>query len=378
MALDADAQRGPATDPIAQFLEDETRRGSWPGAVWLVSERGRAVSSGAVGSRALVPVREAASVDTIYDLASLTKPLATAALLAILDGEGALELEAPASRFLPGLFCAMNWRPTLFDLAVHRSGLPGWRPLWSGAGTPRDLVESALRLPAEYPCGGKVVYSDPGYILLGEILRTVTGKTIGTLFEERIARPLGLGSTRFRPPAALAPRIAPTERGNEHERRLAEDFPGIVAGTALRTGIIRGEVHDGNAMALGGEAGHAGLFGTADEIARLAREVLGGEAAIAGLFGTRALALFRENATPGLEEGRTLGWKRAVRGAREAEGVLADTAFGHAGFTGTSVWLEPGRDRIYVLLTNRVHPEVKPTDMTALRRRFHEIASVLA
>ena len=378
MALDADARRGPATDPIAQFLEEQTRRGIWPGAVWLVEQGDRVVSSGAVGSRALVPVREPASADTIYDLASLTKPLATAALLAILDGEGALDLGVPASRFLPGLACAGGGRPTIFDLATHRSGLPGWRPLWSGARTPRDVVGAAMRLPAEYPCGGKVVYSDPGYILLGEVLRVVSGKTIGTLFEERIARPLGLGSTLFRPPAGLKPRIAPTERGNDHERRLAGNFIETVDDASLRTDIIRGEVHDGNAMALGGEAGHSGLFGPAVEIARLAREFLGGGTGAAGLFGTRALALFRENATPGLEEGRTLGWKRAARGAREAEGVLADTAFGHAGFTGTSLWLDPEADRVYVLLTNRVHPEVKPTDMTAIRRRFHEIASVLA
>jgi CubicO group peptidase (beta-lactamase class C family) len=143
----------------------------------------------------------------------------------------------------------------------------------------------------------------------------------------------------------------------------------------VRDYLIHGEVHDGNAWALGGVSGHAGLFAPAADVAALAREFLGSGS---GLFGRRALDLFRENLTPGLEEGRTVGWRRATPGAREAEGVLPEGSFGHTGFTGTSLWLDPIAGRSYVLLTNRVHPEVKPIDMNLRRRRFHEIAKALA
>ena len=188
----------------------------------------------------------------------------------------------------------------------------------------------------------------------------------------------GVPSIVFGPLRAPKERIAPTEEGNRFEREKAAAFvsPGETPDPArFRTSLIHGEVHDGNAHALSGVAGHAGLFGDAGAVARLAREFAG---AGRGLFGERALARFRENLTPGLEEGRSLGWKLAVAGAREAEGVLSPDAFGHTGFTGTSVWIEPRTARVHVLLTNRVHPDVRPIDMTALRRGFHAAARDLS
>src|SRR4029453_12452416 len=199
--------------------------------------------------------------------------------------------------------------------------------------------------------------------------------------------------------------------GYEREKAAAFVPPGETLDPGrFRSALIHGEVHDGNAHALGGVAGHAGLFGDASSVARLARRRVGGGGGGAagrlggvaagpplsgasspvarlarefvgagtGIFGARALARFRENLTPGLQEGRTVGWKRAVQGARGAEGVLSPRAFGHTGFTGTSLWIEPETARILVLLTNRVHPEVRPIDMNALRRGFHAAAKDLS
>lgn len=376
-ASEGRAGEGRRPDPVRAYLEERTREGVWPGAVWIVEEGGRTLSAGAVGWRALVPRRAPAAVETLYDLASLTKPLATAALLALLEQEGALDPSAPASDFLPDLACAREGAPTLLDLALHRAGLPAWRPFYLFAKTPEGVLNSVVQLSAEAPSGARVVYSDPGYILLGEVLRRFCGRGLDALFAERIARPAGVATIAFGPVAHPREEVAPTENGNRYERQKAAAF--VPPGDALdesrfRSALIHGEVHDGNAHALGGVAGHAGLFGDAADVARLAREFVG---AGSGLFGGGALARFRENRTPGLEEGRTLGWKLAVQGAREAEGVLPAEAFGHTGFTGTSLWLEPETARIHVLLTNRVHPDVRPIDMNGLRRGFHAAASEL-
>jgi CubicO group peptidase (beta-lactamase class C family) len=220
-----------------------------------------------------------------------------------------------------------------------------------------------------------VIYSDLGYILLGELLERAAGRSLADLFRERIAVPLGLGSLGFHPGPAQREQCASTEDGNQYERKLAASIGNGAALTVpVRASIPPGEVHDGNAWGLGGAAGHAGLFGTAREVAILAREFLGRGR---GLFQEETLSLFRRNLTPGLEEGRTFGWKLAVAGAREAQGALPESAFGHTGFTGTSLWIDPDRDRIYVLLTNRIHPRVTPLDMNRLRWRFHEIAGKL-
>jgi len=369
---------GDARDPVALYLEERTREGVWPGAAWVVEQGGRTLSAGVVGSRALIPERAPAAMDALYDLASLTKPLATGALLALLEEEGTLDPRAPASELLPGLACDREGAPTLLDLSLHRAGLPAWRPLYLFAKTPEGVLNAVMQLPCEAPCGARVLYSDPSYILLGEALRRASGRGLDALFAERIARPAAVPSIAFGPVPGPKDRVAPTENGNRFEREKAAEFvpPGAtVDPSRFRGALIHGEVHDGNAHALGGVAGHAGLFGDAVSVARLAREFVGSGT---GLFGAGALARFRENLTPAREEGRTLGWKLAVSGAREAEGVLSPRAFGHTGFTGTSVWIEPDTARIHVLLTNRVHPEVRPIDMNGLRRGFHAAAKGLA
>src|SRR5262245_5865571 len=269
---------GDPRDPVARYLEERTREGAWPGAVWSVEERGRTLSPAAVGSLALVPGREPVLEGALYDLASLTKPLATGALLALLEQDRQLDLEAPASSLLPEMEGGGGDAPSLLDLALHRAGLPAWRPFYLFAESPEGVLNSVMRLPAEAPCGARVLYSDPGYILLGEALRRVTGRGLDELFSQRIARPAGVSTIAFGPVAGPPARVAPTEMGNRYEREIAAPFvPGgePVEPGRFRAELIRGEVHDGNAHALGGIYGHAGLFGDAAGVARLAREFVG-------------------------------------------------------------------------------------------------------
>jgi CubicO group peptidase (beta-lactamase class C family) len=209
-------------------------------------------------------------------------------------------------------------------------------------------------------------YSDPGYIVLGAVLERATGQTLDELFRQRIAVPLGLARTGFATPREAFEDAAATETGNEYERELAGAEG---AGHRFRETIPRGQVHDGNAHALSGIAGHAGLFGTAGEVAAVGREIL--TPRILPLDpGSRGRLL-----RPGGEAGdRTVGFLAAA-GAGAARGILPDRAVGHVGFTGTSIWLDPERERVLVLLTNRVHPRVPEADFRWVRRGFHRLAA---
>ncbi|HXH28353.1 MAG TPA: serine hydrolase [Candidatus Polarisedimenticolia bacterium] len=362
---------------IDDFLADRIAAGDFPGASYLVGERSGVVAEGALGRSAVEPESHDATPQTLYDLASLSKPLATALLASHLQGKGVLRLEDPLSRHLPA------WAPadaranvTLLDLLTHRSGLPAWLPFYIHAADRDRRVEWLLRRPLEAEPGRRVVYSDPGYILLGFALEHATGRPLDRLFAERVARPLNLDDATYRPlePPASIPRarIAAGERGTARERDLAG--PEGEGYNGWRTGIIWGTVHDQNAFTLGGVAGHAGLFGTARAVYRLAQECLwpGGR-----VMPPPAAALFRSSLTPGLEEERSVGFQLASTAGSSAGAALPPTAFGHTGFTGTSVWIDPVAGRIHVLLTNRLHPRFAPLDMNAVRRDFHAIAAAL-
>ena len=352
---------------LAGLLEREVASGAMPGAVWWVGDASGVISTGAVGRAAIEPAPEPASVSTPYDLASLTKPLATAFLLCDLASEGRIDLDAPLARWVEELSGTPYAGVTARAAAVHQGRFPAWRPLYvAGHGEASYLRSIGSSEPIE---AARTLYSDLGYIALGVALARSSGEALDVQFDARVARSLGLGRSGF----ARAPRIvvdaAPTERGNAYERKLAGDAG---ASYPFRSQIIRGEAHDANAWALGGVAGHAGLFGTADEAARIAIEILArarGDAP-GGPFASMIRA---HAAEPGA---RTIGFLRAAD-SDSVRGVLPDDAVGHFGFTGTSVWIDPARPRIYVLLTNRVHPVVPAAAFTATRRAFHIAAAGL-
>ncbi len=349
-------------DPIHEFVAARIGEGRMAGAAWWVGPVGEAPrSGGALGQATNIPRPEPLRFETPFDLASLTKPLATAPLALLLEEEGALELTAPTGEYLPELAHTPLGERPLIALAQHAAGLAAWRPLYLQARSREAYVAAIAALPAATAPGG-VLYSDLGYILLGIVLERATGRGLDQLFRERIAVPLGLARTAF----ATRDRFddaAATEQGNAHERTMAgaagERHP-------WRTHLLRGEVHDANAYMLGGAAGHAGLFGPIDEVARLAGEILSPTRLRLSPEARRRLL----DAGPG---GRTVGWVTAGHSAA-ARGILPDDAPGHTGFTGTSVWLDPARTTVSVLLTNRVHPRVPPASFHVVRRAFHRLA----
>ncbi len=348
---------------IGRFLAERVAEGWMPGAAWCVERGEVTLSRGAVGTVGGAGT-DSVGPTTPFDLASLTKPLVTAPLLMLMAQEGRLDLDAPIRSVLPELAGAGIASRSLLELATHTAGLAAWRPLYlRGGGLPGYLAQIVEQPEAVEP--GRTLYSDLGYIVLGAVLERCSGRGLEQLFRERIARPAGLTRLDFPGPDDRFPDAAPTETGNHYERALAGQAG---ASFAWRERIPRGEVHDANAHGLGGIAGHAGLFGTVDQIVRLCREFTR-ESPLS--LGESARARLMQVAPS--TAGRTVGWVAASH-ASAARGILPGDAPGHTGFTGTSIWLEPGSDRRYVLLTHRVHPRVPRRDFGRLRRAFHRLA----
>ena len=351
-------------EPLRRFLEESVRQGLMPGAVFLV-ERSGEVASGAIGAARIEPSPRPLTVATPFDLASLTKALVTAPLLALLEQDGALDLDAPLAEHLPRFSDSPYGTASLLTLAAHGAGLPAWRPLFLDEETLESYLERIARLePAVNP--GETLYSDLGYIVLGAVLEQVAGTTLDRLFRERIAEPLGLERAGFAVGGRGFKSAAATERGNAYEREMSgrsgEDHP-------WRSRVIEGQVHDANAHGLGGVAGHAGLFGDVGDLALLGRWLLDGGPPT---LGTRARARLLRPVAGAV--GRTVGWLLAGHSAA-ARDVLPDDAPGHTGFTGTSIWLDPRHGATFVLLTNRVHPEVTAYDFQQVRHEFHRLAA---
>jgi serine-type D-Ala-D-Ala carboxypeptidase len=366
-----DPRPGPPSKAVDEFLAERVAAGIFPGASYLVAEGDRVTAEGAAGRAVLVPTAIAATTTTLYDLASLTKPLATALLAVRLQALGRLRLEDRLARHLP------EWETgdardelTLLDLLTHRSGLAAWDPLYVYARDVATRIERVRVLPpAHAPLLG-VTYSCPNFLLLGFALARAGGARLDELFDTLVRGPLGNPEILYRPAASLRPRVAATERGNARERHLAGEAGALY--NAWRDEIIWGQVHDNNAHTLDGIAGNAGLFGTARGVAAVARLFLpgGGDA-----IGEDERALFSHDFTPGLAQSRSVGFQLARTEGSSAGPALPGEAFGHTGFTGTSVWIDPVARRILVLLTNRVHPTFHDVDMNAVRRAFHALAA---
>lgn len=372
------AGSGAIHDYLAAYVE----AGEIPGATWVVGGADGILDEGAVGQSVLIPECVAATTSTIYDLASLTKPLVTSMLYLRLRQQLGLSDDATACRFLPEIDRMDKREITLRHLLTHTSGLPAWLPFYLRGSTPTEYLSQLREMPPRARPGTEVAYSDAGYIAMGEILSRAATTPLDRLAREMIFTPLGLADTCFNPSRSLMARVAATEESCQYERELCGAAAHGYAG--FRQGVIRGEVHDQNAWVLGGVAGHAGLFSTAREVSVIAAEFLGDGAgsgrvgARRGLLDSEAISHASIDQTPGLAEARTLAFRVALRGETAAGPDLPTQAVGHNGFTGTSIWIDPRRPRVYVLLTNRVHPAAsRDNDMLALRRGFHSLASRL-
>lgn len=364
----------PTTNPepnISNLLRSRIEAGDFPSAVYIVAQNGRAIFADALGDAVRQPQQLPARLETIYDLASLTKPMITGMLCARLLERGQIALDDSIAKYLSE-FAKSHSGILLRHLLTHTSGLPAWRPLYLLAKDREEVITAITNHPLEHEPGERVVYSDLGFIVLGFMLQRLTGNTLPQLAEQEIFTPLNLEQTFFNPSAARQTGIAACENGNAYERDMCErDFSGR-SYAGWRNGIIWGEVHDGNANFLGGAAGHAGLFSSARDTLRLANQFV---AQSSILLAAHTCQLFRENMSPGLNEARSFAWQLAATKDSTAGHSLPPEAFGHTGFTGTSCWIDATCGRVFILLTNRTHERKLPfANINATRREFHALA----
>ncbi|HTE18625.1 MAG TPA: serine hydrolase domain-containing protein [Armatimonadota bacterium] len=344
--------------PLQRMVEEGLGRGLYLGAAYRVFRLPDEILAAGVAGDAQADPRVPVTEETVWDLASLTKPVATATALLILAGEGALHLDEPVDAFLPGPSPSLAGI-TLRHCLTHTSGLKAWEQFHSHGHSREEILRRVRASERQRRPGTGYTYSDLGYILLGEVVEAVAGQPLDDFARERIFEPLGMRSTRYRPPAEWRPRLAATRCPD-------------------RARVLLGEVHDGNCDALGGVASHAGLFGTMGDLERYARMLLrGGE-----LDGVRILppllarAMGRNANPPGLN-GHTLGWFTRPNGYLPAGDFLPDDTFGHTGFTGTSLLLSPSLGLGAILLTNRVYHDRDAAPFLQFRRRFHNAVAAL-
>jgi CubicO group peptidase (beta-lactamase class C family) len=359
-------------EQLSALLQQHIDAGEFPSAVYLVAERDEIVYADALGYSVIEPYRVANKFDTIYDLASLTKPLVTTLLCSRRIELGELTLDSSVSHYLAEFDRTDKQMITIRELLTHTSGLPAWRPLYLLTDDEPERAAAAIAsLDLEYKPGTRVVYSDLGFIALGILLERLTGQRLAEQAKHEIFEPLRLTQTFFNPEIALQTGIAACETGNAYELDMCKQT-GAGEYQNSRQRLIWGEVHDGNAYFLGGAAGHAGLFSTAGETHLLAQQFLGDSSK---LLNRETCRMFRENMTPDLEEARSIGWQLAATKDSSGGLDLPPDSFGHNGFTGTSLWIDPEHQRIFILFTNRTHAHALPfANIKAVRREFHSLA----
>jgi CubicO group peptidase (beta-lactamase class C family) len=338
-------------------MQQAIKDGLIPGGVLLVGHDGNIVHFKAYGQRALVPSREAMTVDTIFDLASLTKVVATTPAIMKLFEQGKIRLIDPVTVYLPE-FQGGRSDITVRDLLTHFSGLRpdlDVEPAWSGYDTG---IRKALIDKPTYPPGERFIYSDINFELLGEIVRRVSGETLDKFVREQVYQPLGMRDTMYLPPSSLRPRIAPTEV----DATMGEPW--------------RGVVHDPTARYMGGVAGHAGVFSTASDLARYCEMLLGlGERAGVRVFAPATVEKFTEAATPPDQPVlRSPGWDIDSSYSSARGELFPIGSYGHLGYTGTSIWIDPASKSYVILLTNYVHPK-SGKNLSPLRRSISTIAA---
>lgn len=343
-------------DSLQQILDVARADSAFPGAVAVVgNSRGvlTTVTTGTLDWRYSGPVTD----ESIWDLASLTKVVAmTSAMMQLVDS-GLISLDAPVRQYLPEWTGEGSEFVTVRHLLTHSSGLPSWRPLYKETTHRNAALELVLATAPDTMPGARMVYSDLGAILLGMLVERVSGEPLDSYVYGHVFRPLGMDRTFYKPDPSLLAEIAPTEFDPWRQQQ------------------VRGEVHDENAFRLGGVSGHAGLFSTADDLAVLAQLYLsGGELNGTRLFSERVIETFTAPQNPVLGN-RALGWEKP-NGRNSAGSLLSERAFGHTGFTGTSIWIDPARDIFVILLTNRVNPTRENGKVGPVRRAVADAAII--
>ena len=356
-----DARRLAVADAL---IKRGCEEGIYPSAGFLVARHGKIVHQSAFGE--LSPDGPKTQADTIFDLASLTKPHVALGLLTLLE-EGALALTQEVQEFIPEAKGTAVGPLPLRVLATHTSGLPAWKPLYKSGMSGSDVLPDArqrilaeiLATPLHHPTGTKYMYSDLGYMLNGEIIARVGGMPLNLYLHSRLFAPLGMKDTGYLPAATMKDRIAPT------------------ANSAIQSpNRTVGAVHDENALVFGGVSGHAGLFGTAPDLAIIASALaLNGEIGGHRILGIPTLRLVRTNQTDPSVGGHSIGWFTPPNGMLPRGDILGDTTFGHTGFTGTMIVVDPSLELAVILLTNRV---MNPSDNGGIIRIRRRTVNIVA
>ena len=358
--------------PLAEYLEASVARGAFPGAVVAIGRREGLLFLHAVG-RLDYERGAAVTARTTYDLASLTKVVGLTTAAMMLVDEGKLDLDAPVTRYVPA-FAAGGDSVTVRHLLTHSSGLPAWRPFFQRVHSREEMFALVNAEPLEAAPGARMVYSDLGAMLLTEVVEHLTGQRLDRFLEAQLFGPLGMRDTRYLPPRSWLARIAPTEMDTTWRHRL-----------------VRGEVHDENAASMGGVSGHAGLFSTAPDLALFVQFLMRGGTTVgrtsaahdggaprvgARLVRAETIALFTCVDRPGFSS-RAIGWDTPSESS-SAGSHLSAHAFGHTGFTGTSIWVDSEQDLFVILLTNRVHPTRNNDLIREVRRQVADLAVAAA
>lgn len=349
---------------VSRMLQQGVEEECFPGGVLVVGYQGQVVYEAAVGEAAITPSRQRMTLDTVFDLASLTKPMATTTALMLLVETDRVGLDMPLSAYLSAFTPAGITSPTLRQLLSHCSGLPAWRPYYQAIDPSlpqperrRAVYAAVHQEPLIAMPGVTAHYSDTGFILLGELVETLSGMPLDEFCRQEIFAALHLGGIGFlnlaRPQLMGVP-FASTES------------------CPWRGRVLNGEVHDENAWMMGGVAGHAGLFATARQVWRFAQSLLDGLKGRDWLVSMTTAQAFTTR--QGLSEGSTwgLGWDTPTPGKSSAGRYFTPTAIGHLGFTGTSLWIDPVHQVIVVLLTNRIHPSRQREGIRAFRPLIHD------
>jgi len=325
--------------------------GIFPGASWAIGNSNGVLAKGSVGllGSGLGPVEE----DSVYDMASLTKIFVALAFMKQLE-DGLVRLEDTVAYFLPAYKSSPFGEVNLFSLLTHTAPFPGDTHLYRHVKTREELLDSLRRYKFRTDNPDKVLYTCEAFILLGEIISAVDSSTLNEIVKRRVTEPLGMKDSGYLPGPELLPRIAPTEYCSMRER------------------IVRGEVHDENAMIMGGVSGNAGVFSCVPDMARIGAAMLA--SLESGDFLHKASAeLMTRNHTAGKGDNRALAWMIAGHGTSSGE-LLSHRSFGHTGFTGTSLWIDPERKIFALLLSNRIHPKRDNTGIFRARHIFHNLA----
>jgi serine-type D-Ala-D-Ala carboxypeptidase len=335
------------------------------------------------------------ATSTLFDLASVTKVIATSTMAAILYERGLLDLEAPVVGTIPEFLAdssdvldSRRRDVTLHMLLAHCSGLPAYEKLFLKCGSRDKLLQAGFTTPLTADPGSRAEYSDIGFIILGTALERMAGESLDSFCQHEIFGPLGMSHTTFNPPAELRPTIPPTadeqvcggdkcgagapfdklRAGSVLEAQTSDQKPSGMPRSTFRNRIVQGGVQDENAFVLGGVAGHAGLFSAAEDVALFAHAVLNGGNPI---LGAETLALFTRRQSSPSNTSRALGWDTPSHPSQSGK-YFGPRSFGHLGYTGTSLWIDPDRELSITLLTNRTWPDCSNQAIKQLRPKFHD------